>query len=444
MLPEKVDRYQIISKCGTGGMAIVYKAFDPQRQEEVALKVMMREFLQDQELRVRFKREIEIHSSFRHEAIVPIFGYGQFQGQPYLVIRFMKGGSLGDRIEGGKTLPLTEVVDLLRRITPALDAAHQQSIIHRDMKPSNILFDEQGQAYISDFGIARLEEQPNITMIYGNSMIGSPAYMSPEQGQPGMHLDARCDLYSLGVMVYEMLTGQLPYYDDKPIKLAFDHATKPIPDIMIANPKLPPACKSFIFKAMAKKPDDRFASGAEMTEALALIAQPSKHLPRGGGVVKTDRFEGPSAGKSSTVKDSTPVEPSPKPVPQPANAPKPVKLPKKARFKPSLARYRTSFSEFFRRIFGLTITLPMIQVPALFYLKTPSLLRPVAGWLGLPSTITIPRKTMVTLAKILLILAGMLVLCLGLAVAGYFIYRMSTARPSPIGSLFIVFYQTVS
>jgi serine/threonine protein kinase len=366
MLPEKIDRYQIIATCGSGGMAIVYKAFDPQRQEDVAIKMMMREFIQDQELRVRFKREIEIHSSFRHEAIVPIYAYGQFQGQPYLVIRFMKGGSLGDRLEGGKTLAIPEVVDLLRRITPALDAAHQQGIIHRDMKPSNILFDEQGQAFISDFGVARLEEQPNITMMYGNSMIGSPAYMSPEQGQPGMHIDGRCDLYSLGVMIYEMLTGQLPYYDTKPIKLAMDHVTKPIPNILAANPQLPPACRTFIYKALAKKPDDRFGSGAEMTEVLALIAREPQHSSGLWPMAQPDRREDSSEGRSSSVGASSSDKPISRPSPEPEDAPQPDQSSKKARPPAFFPRMGTSISDFFRRIFGRRISLPTFRIPTTF------------------------------------------------------------------------------
>jgi serine/threonine protein kinase len=426
MLPEKVDRYKIIAKCGTGGMAIVYKAFDPQRQEEVALKVMMREFLQDQELRVRFKREIEIHSSFKHEAIVPIYAYGQFQGQPYLVIRFMKGGSLEDRLSGGKTLPLNEVVDLLRRITPALDAAHQQGIIHRDMKPSNILFDEQGQAYICDFGIARLEEQPNITMMYGNSMIGSPAYMSPEQAHEGAHLDGRCDFYSLGVMVYEMLTGQLPYYDTKPIRLAYDHATKPIPNILTANPNLPAACRTFMYKALAKKPDERFSSGAEFTEALALIARSPQPSPGEAPIANTGHSEEPLV-EQPAANTLDPAKAAPGPTPKPEKTPRPAKISRKSMPLASFARLRTSISEFFRRIFGLSITLPTIQLPATLYLTTPALLRPVTGWVGLPETIAISDKKLVMLSKILLVLAAIMVLCIGVSTGSYFIYRMLTA-----------------
>jgi serine/threonine protein kinase len=439
MLPEKIDRYQILSTCGTGGMAVVYKAFDPQRQQEVALKVMMREYLQDQELRLRFKREIEIHSSFRHEAIVPIYAYGQYQGQPYLVMRFMPGGSLQDRMADGKTLPLEDVVDLLRRITPALDAAHAQGIIHRDMKPSNILFDEQGQAFIADFGIARLEEQPNITMMYGNTMIGSPAYMSPEQGQPGMHLNGRCDLYSLGVMVYEMLAGQLPYYDTKPLKLAFDHATKPIPNILAANPKLPQGCKTFIFKALAKKPDDRFASSAEMTEALAAIGHAPQPPVEVVPAVKVEPVaepvrEIPASAEVPAVEEAVAI-----PAPEPAVQPLQEKVAKKARLPRVPGRLGTSLSDAFRRFLGLSITLPSFQLPTGVNLRTPAILRPLTGWLGLPSTISLSRERVTLLAKLLLILVVILFLCLGLPAVCYVIYRISTAGAASGGLIFPFF-----
>jgi serine/threonine protein kinase len=421
MLPQNFDRYQIISKCGSGGMAAVYKAFDPQRQQQVALKVLMREFMQDPEFRARFKREIDIHSSFKHEAVVPIYGYGQYQGQLYLVLRYMAGGSLQDRLEGGKTLPLSEVVRLLKRITPALDAAHQQNIIHRDMKPSNILHDEQGLAYICDFGIARLKERPNITMVEGGAMIGSPAYMSPEQSQTGRILDGRCDLYSLGVMVYEMLTGQLPYHESTPYNLALAQATKPIPDILVANPDLPPACKSFIIKALAKKPEERFASGAEMAEDLAIIAQP---LPPSSGnwqpPVK-DRISEASVVKPVAAVSSLPGKHIPQPAPQPRSVQVATPL-KKAVVLPSSGRLGTSFSDFFRRTFGLAPSLPRLPVPGMNYITLPAFLHPLTGWLGLPSTIALSPK--IPSLKILLILAAVLALIVGSAAVCYFIFRV--------------------
>jgi serine/threonine-protein kinase len=223
MFPDSIDRYQIQSEIARGGMAIIYLAYDPQHNRDVAIKVLPQEYLYSSQFRARFQREIEIMISIRHPGIVPIYGYGQFQGQLYLVMRYMAGGSLEELIEQQGTLSIGETASLVGKIAPILESAHHQGVIHRDLKPSNILFDEEGQPFISDFGIARLTEQSNIAALTGKSLIGSPAYMSPEQGRIGITLDGRSDIYSLGVMVFEMLTGQLPFDAETPMQLVLKH-----------------------------------------------------------------------------------------------------------------------------------------------------------------------------------------------------------------------------
>ena len=325
ILPENIDRYQITSECGNGGMSNVYQAFDPQRQREVAVKVLLYEFRSRPDYKVQFKREIDINSAFRHEAVVPIYGYGMFKGQLYLVMRYLPGGSLNDRAGAGKTLPLAEVVDLLLRITPALDAAHQQGIIHRNLKPHNILYDDQGQAYLSDFGISLLLEEQMAQA--GSSGAGLPPYMSPEQARGGTRLDGRSDLYSLGVMVYEMLSGRLPYYVSDPVKIANSQGAQAIPDILKANPRLPSGCRDFMQKALSRNPAGRFASGAEMTDALQAVANEAS----GSGRVskRTEVLFAPSSSRVTLMgdSDSTPSQPPPRPAPQQVRAPKPAPEP---------------------------------------------------------------------------------------------------------------------
>ena len=389
MLPAQIDRYQIISECGRGGMAVVYRAFDPQRQMHVALKVLLRGYIHDERFRARFKREIDIHSNFRHEAVVPIYGYGQAQGQLYLVLGYMAGGSLEDRLKNGKTLPLEEVLALLERIAPALDAAHRQGIIHRDLKPSNILFDEKGQAFISDFGIARLAEQAS--QLTGTSMVGSPAYISPEQARPQTAPDARTDLYSLGVMVYEMLTGKLPYFDSNPVKLVIKQISDPTPDIRADNPRLPPGCTAFIYKAMAKKPEQRYSSAGEMVAALAQTMRPAEPSPKIGAPLPAERpslqVEMPAPSKPRPL---PPVEPRPEQVPtphplKPAGLGLPLSMPTPYISKTSLPAFLRPFARFLR----LPSWSQRVSTP---YINIPAPLRPFLGRFGIPRSLALPKN----------------------------------------------------
>src|SRR5688572_5413296 len=205
MYPEKIGRYEIEAELGRGGMATVYRAYDPMFEREVALKVLPQEFLHDEQFRGRFEREAKTIARLEHAAIVPVYDVGNEKEQPYFVMRYMAGGSLSDRMNT-KPISLEETARIIQRVAAALDYAHSKGIIHRDLKPGNILFDETGDPFISDYGIAKLaQSQTNLT---GSSIIGTPTYMSPEQAQ-GNDIDHRSDIYSLGVIVYEMLSGKL-------------------------------------------------------------------------------------------------------------------------------------------------------------------------------------------------------------------------------------------
>ncbi len=266
MQPEKIGIYEIKSELGRGGMATVYRAYDPRFEREVAVKVLPSELLHsDPQFRLRFEREAKIIAQLEHTAIVPVYDVGEADGQPYFVMRYMNGGSLSERIKAGG-LTLEDAARILSTIAPGLDEAHSKGIVHRDIKPSNILFDKRGNPYISDFGIAKLS-QAQAGNVTGSAIIGTPAYMSPEQAQ-GTEIDGRADIYALGIILFEMLTGQQPYQADTPMAVAIKHITDPVPHIRKINPQLSERVDAIIQKAMAKDKNERYATAVEMTNAL--------------------------------------------------------------------------------------------------------------------------------------------------------------------------------
>jgi serine/threonine protein kinase len=268
--PSKIGRYEIVEKVGHGGMATVLKACDPNFEREVAVKVMPQSFLHDPKFRKRFEREGKMIARLEHYAIVPVYDFGEDNGQPYIVMRLMTGGDLATRIKNG-SLSQEEAGRILIRIADALDIAHSNGVIHRDMKPGNILFDNYGDAYLSDFGIARMVESD--TTLTGSSIIGTPSYMSPEQIQGEKDIDGRSDIYSLGVILYQMLSGEMPFSAETPGKVMMQHILEPVPDISTRHPDIPPAVSAVISKAMAKTPQDRYQTGKEMAAAYETAAQ---------------------------------------------------------------------------------------------------------------------------------------------------------------------------
>jgi serine/threonine-protein kinase len=270
MNPEKIGRYEIKSELGRGGMATVYRAYDPRFERDVALKVLPHEMMHDGSFRVRFEREAKTIASLEHAAIVPVYDVGEEDGQPYFVMRLMLGGSLADIINKGP-MSLQQAAKIMDRLGPALDVAHAKGIVHRDLKPGNILFDATGEPYVSDFGIAKIAQGQGST-VTGGAIIGTPAYMSPEQAT-GDPLDGRSDIYALGVILYEMLTGSQPYQATTPMAVVVKHITDPIPHILDANPRLPAGIEVIIEKAMAKNPDQRFSTAGELSAALNALAR---------------------------------------------------------------------------------------------------------------------------------------------------------------------------
>jgi len=196
---------------------------------------------------------------------VPVHDYGEEDGQPYLVMRYMAGGSLEDRIQSG-LISLAETSRIINRLAPALDYAHAQGVVHRDLKPGNILFDQHNEPYVADFGIVKLKEAT--TTLTGNTIVGTPAYMSPEQGRGRSDIDGRADIYSLGAILFQMLSGRLPYEADTPTGQIIAHITEPVPNLLALRPDLPPGAQAVIERSMAKKREERYASVQEMATAL--------------------------------------------------------------------------------------------------------------------------------------------------------------------------------
>lgn len=277
MIPEKIGRYEIKKEIGRGGMATVYEAYDPRFERTVALKMLPREFMHEAEFRARFTREARTIATLEHPAIVPVYDFGEENGQPFLVMRLMTGGSLSDRLAEGP-IPIDEAAVILKRLGSALDRAHGMGIIHRDLKPSNVLFDQYGDAFLADFGIVHVSSSTNALTASG-SLVGTPTYMSPEQVYGDKQLDGRSDIYALGVILFQMLTGSTPYDADTPARMMMKHVMDPVPQILSLRPDLPPACNEIINKAMAKERDERFASATDLSTALTAVTKPNLEQP---------------------------------------------------------------------------------------------------------------------------------------------------------------------
>lgn len=277
---KTVGRYQLKAELGSGGMAKVFLAFDPQFEREVAVKILPRDLLEQPGLRERFTREAKVIASLEHSAIVPVYDFGEDDGQPYLVMRYLRGGNLSDRMEG-EPLPQKHILEVLRRMAAALQAAHDRDIIHRDVKPANILYDIHDNPHLSDFGIVKLGN--TATTLTGDAVIGTPQYMSPEQALGDRDLDNRTDIYSLGVVLFQMLTGKAPYDSDTPMGVAVKHVTDPVPTLEELRPDLATEFNEVIGRAMAKDPVDRYQSVGKLPEAFIQAVATKETVVAAGG-----------------------------------------------------------------------------------------------------------------------------------------------------------------
>ncbi|PJF27890.1 MAG: hypothetical protein CUN52_13900, partial [Phototrophicales bacterium] len=265
-----IGGYKIIGQIGAGGMATVYEAYHEKLDRHVAIKWMHASFVQDRQFVGRFEREARIVARLDHPNIVPIYDYDTHDNRPYLVMKYIGGQTLKDRM-AQSPLTLTEIISVMNTVAGALDYAHTQGVLHRDLKPSNIILDEAGMAYLTDFGLARITHQGESTLS-ADSMLGTPHYISPEQALGDKTLDGRTDVYSFGVLLYEMLVGRLPFTADTPYAIVHKHiyASPPAPSAL--NPDIPPAVERVLLKALAKAPADRYPTAtALMTDLMRAL-----------------------------------------------------------------------------------------------------------------------------------------------------------------------------
>lgn len=271
LIGRKLGKYLIVEMVGKGGMATVYKGLQAEVDRFVAIKVLPPHPGQDSSFVERFRQEARTIARLQHPHIVPLYDYGSDDDVMYLITPFIDGGSLNERIRRSP-MPPSEAEQLIAQIAEALDYAHRQGVVHRDIKPDNILIDREGHALLSDFGIAKMIENttPGITGTGG--LIGTPAYMSPEQAQ-GLPVDGRSDIYSLGIVVFEMLTGRQPYRDETAMQVVMKHINAAPPSLQEAAENASQEMDDVLRKALAKNPDDRFETTADFVAAFRAAAQ---------------------------------------------------------------------------------------------------------------------------------------------------------------------------
>lgn len=266
LIGQTLGPYRIIEQIGMGGMATVYKAYQASMDRYVAVKVLPRQFAEDPSFLGRFEQEARTIAKLEHPHILPVHDYGQQESTTYLVMRFIGAGTLKELMSERGPLDLDETLRIMEQVGGALGYAHSQGVIHRDIKPSNVLVDPRDDCFLTDFGIARLVEGTTEFTATGR-IVGTPAYMAPEQGM-GEKADERSDIYALGIILYQMVTGKVPYEAETPLAVLMKHATAPLPLPRQIRPDLPESVERVILKALSKSPVDRFQRAEDMVAAL--------------------------------------------------------------------------------------------------------------------------------------------------------------------------------
>ena len=275
---QSIGRYHILEQLGEGGMATVYKAYDTRLERNVAIKVLRTDQFIPAQLEMvlqRFEREAKSLAKLSNPNIVNILDYGEHEGMPYLVMEYLPGGTLKKKL--GQAVPWQEAIQALLPVARGLAYAHQHSVIHRDVKPANILISEEDAPILTDFGIAKLLEGTDGQTLTGSGVgIGTPEYMAPEQGMGASTIDERADIYSLGIVLYEMVTGRKPYIADTPMAVVLKQMTDPLPLPTGFVPDLPEGVEHILLKALAKEPDNRYADMNEMIAAMVGVLAESQ------------------------------------------------------------------------------------------------------------------------------------------------------------------------
>src|SRR3990172_103084 len=268
---ENVGQYRIIEQLGQGGMATVFKAYHPALDRYVALKVMHPAFMQDPQFLRRFEREAKVVAMLDHPNIVPVYDFANHLNQPFLVMKFVEGETLKAALDRGWP-EMDRILEIVRAIGNALSYAHDQGVLHRDIKPSNILLTESGGVFLTDFGLARMAEAGQSTLS-GDQLLGTPHYISPEQARGEQNLDAGTDIYSLGIVLYQLCLGRVPFNSDTPFSIIHDHIYTPLPLPRSINAKIPEGLEKVLLKALAKDRQDRFKNVADTVQAFERAVQ---------------------------------------------------------------------------------------------------------------------------------------------------------------------------
>ncbi len=276
---ENVGSYRLIEKLGRGGMATVYKAYHAKLERYVAIKALHPAFLEDPNFLARFQREARVVAKLEHPHIVPIYDFAEHQGRPYLVMKYIQGETLKARLKGAG-VTADETIAIVEAVGQALTYAHERGILHRDVKPSNVLLADDGRIYLADFGLARIAEMGESTLS-GDMMLGTPQYISPEQAMGASDLDAGTDIYSFGVMLYELTVGQVPFSADTPFSIIHDHIYTPLPLPSVINPQMPEPLERVLLKALAKEREDRYEKVDDLVAAFKSAYLDAKPLPAG-------------------------------------------------------------------------------------------------------------------------------------------------------------------
>jgi serine/threonine protein kinase len=271
---QTLGKYRVLEQLGRGGMAQVYRAYHPQLDRYVAIKVLRSDLVEEEEFLARFRREARAVAGLRHPNIVNVFDFDVQNDQFFMVMELLEGDTLKVYLNSyrtrGEHIPLGEIVRILLDVLEGLGHAHKEGIVHRDIKPANILLSRRGQAVVSDFGIAQIVGGTQYTV--SGALMGTLNYMAPEQGLEGRG-DSRSDLYSLGIVFYEMLTGKPPFDADTPLAILMKHLNDPLPLPRKIEPSIPESFERVVLKVLAKQPDDRYQTAPEMAQALREAAE---------------------------------------------------------------------------------------------------------------------------------------------------------------------------
>jgi len=278
-----IGQYEILHEIGRGGMATVYLARQISIGRDVAIKVLPDHLLTDEAFMQRFAQEVRVIADLQHPRVLPVYDFGELAHRPYIVMAYMAGGTLADRLRTG-LMPLPEVVRVVEQVAEGLDHAHRKGVIHRDFKPSNILLDMHGNAYLADFGLAKVAEAS--VSLTGSNIVGTPSYMAPEIGSPDPVTSAS-DRYSLGITLYQMLTGDVPFRAQTPLEVMMAHSNEPVPDITEFRPDLPAGTEAVLWRALAKDPADRYPTAGALAADL-------RRVLAAGGEVHADPAEEPA------------------------------------------------------------------------------------------------------------------------------------------------------